>query len=64
MKKIILPNNTFGALVMLTLLVLLFFVPFTITLWLVGLIAPLWVAGPLAFAVAVIIFFRAAKFKS
>lgn len=62
-KQIILPNNNFGCAIMCTLLVLLFIVPFTITFWASSFIAPWWVAGPLALAIAIIVFAKYAKFK-
>ena len=63
MKPIILPNNNFGCAIMTILLALLFIVPFTLTAWLVLLIAPWWVAGPLALLVAVVTFVKLTKFK-
>lgn len=51
-KKILLPNNGFGVLALLALLVLIPGVPLVLTLWLVGLVAPSWVAIPCALLVA------------
>lgn len=39
-KKITVPNNGFGAIIMLTAIVLVIVVPFVIVEWGVGLVAP------------------------
>jgi len=61
--KILLPNNGFGALIMLAAVILVLTVPFTLTYWLVGLIAPWWVALPGSLLAALIAFVTTVKFK-
>lgn len=63
-KKILLPNNTLGALVMLVILLLTAIVPFVVVAWLVLLIAPWWVAGPVALFVSIVFFFKVVKFDN
>ena len=62
--KIILPNNTFGLVIMLILLVLVLLVPFTLTLWLVLKFAPWWVAVPLALSASLIAWAKCVKRQS
>jgi membrane protein YdbS with pleckstrin-like domain len=61
-EKITLPNNAFGVVLMLSLIVLTFIVPFVLTLWALNFIAPLWVSLPVAFLVAIVTFARLVKF--
>lgn len=61
--KIELPNNNFGAIIMLILILLTFLVPFTLVLWLVGLFAPLYVTLPLAFLAGMLSFITSVKWK-
>ena len=53
MKKILLPANYFGLSIMLVLIALGAIVPFVLVLWLVSLVAPWWVAFPIALAASV-----------
>ena len=62
MKTILLPNNTFGAIIMLILVALSAIVPFVLTAWLVTLVAPWWVAGPVALLVSIVCFCKIVKF--
>jgi len=52
--KITLPNNGIGIAIMLMVLVLAWTIPFVITLWLSLMIAPWWVATPVALAAALL----------
>lgn len=61
--KITLPNNTFGALIMIAAILLWIIVSFTVPLWLTLMIAPWWVAVPVALLVALIAFITCVKFK-
>jgi hypothetical protein len=63
-KKIELPNNNFGALLILAFAVLAFLVPFVIALWLIALIAPWWVSVPVALLVGLLIFAVIVKFPN
>lgn len=58
-----LPNNGFGTTLMLLAILLVITIPFVITLWLVGLVAPLWVSIPVAFAASFIAFITTVKFN-
>ena len=58
-----LPNNLFGLCVMLLVLCLIAVVPFVLVLWIVGLIAPWWVATPCAIAASVIVFCKTVTWK-
>src|SRR5574343_642007 len=62
-KKILLPNNAFGCLILLGLMALAFIVPFCVTLWLASLLAPWWVSVPLAIAVGTVVFLKNVSFK-
>lgn len=62
-RKILLPNNNFGALLMLALILLIIVVPFAVTLWAVWLVAPWWVALPCSFLVSLITFVVLVRFK-
>lgn len=62
-KKILLPNNNFGACLMLLVVILVATVPFIVTAWLMLFIAPFWVVGPLALLVEMIVFLKVVKFK-
>jgi hypothetical protein len=61
--KVILPNNGFGILLMLVAILLIVAVPFALTYWLVGLIAPWWVALPCSLLASLIAFLTTVKFK-
>jgi hypothetical protein len=63
MKKILLPNNYLGFLIMLTMIALCAIVPFVLVLWLVLLVAPWWVALPIALAASVVSALRLVNFK-
>jgi hypothetical protein len=63
MKKILLPNNSFGLIVMLVLIALGAIVPFVLALWLVSLVAPWWVAVPVALAASMESVLLLVKFK-
>lgn len=52
--KITLPDNGFGTAIMLIAVLLVALVPFVIALWLTLMIAPWWVAGPIATAASFI----------
>ena len=62
-KKILLPNNNFGACLMLVVVILVATVPFIVAAWLMLFIAPWWVAWPLALLVEMIVFLKVVKFK-
>ncbi len=62
-KKILLPNNNFGACLMLLAVILVATVPLLVVIWLTLLIAPWWVAWPLALLVEMIVFLKVVKFK-
>lgn len=49
-KKIVLPNNWFGVSVMVAAWTLIATVPFAVAFWAVDLVAPWWVATPVAAA--------------
>ena len=63
MKKILLPNNYFGLLIMLVLIALAAIAPFVLVLWLVLLVAPWWVAVPIALAVSLVSVLLLVNFK-
>jgi len=63
MKKILLPANYFGLLIMLVLIALAFIVPFVLVLWLVSLVAPWWVAVPVALAASLVSMLLRVNFK-
>jgi hypothetical protein len=63
MKKILLPANYFGLLIMLLLIALGAIVPFVLVLWLVSLVAPWWVAFPIALAASLVSVLRLVNFK-
>lgn len=46
--KVVLPNNGFGGVVILFMIVLIAMVSFCASFWLAGLIAPWWVSAPFA----------------
>jgi len=62
-RKIVLPNNTLGACLMLALLLSIIVVPFTVTAWAVSIVAPWWAALPCGFLAALIAFLALVKFK-
>ena len=63
MNKIILPNNTFGVIIMLFLMLLVILVPLSVTGWLVSLIAPWWVAVPCALLASLVTSLVTIKYK-
>jgi hypothetical protein len=63
MKKILLPANYLGLLIMLILIALGAIVPFVLVLWLVSLVAPWWVAVPIALAASLVSVLLLVKFK-
>lgn len=63
MKKILLPNNYFGFLIMLVLIALCAIVPFVLVLWVVLQAAPWWVALPIALAASMVSVLRLVNFK-
>jgi hypothetical protein len=63
MKKILLPKNPFGLMVMLVLIALGAIVPFVLSLWLVSLVAPWWVAVPVALAASLVSVLLLVNFK-
>jgi hypothetical protein len=63
MKKILLPSGYFGLLIMLALIALGAIVPFVLALWLVLLVAPWWVAVPIALAVSLVSVLLLVNFK-
>ena len=62
-KQIILPNNGIGISIMLLAVALLLVVPAAVTLWLVSLVAPWWVAVPCAVAAGLVVILLTVKFK-
>jgi len=63
MKKILLPNNYLGLLIMLVLIALGAIVPFVVVLWIVLQAAPWWVALPIALAASMVSVLRLVNFK-
>ena len=63
MKKILLPAGYLGLLIMLLLIALGAIVPFVLVLWLVSLVAPWWVAVPIALAVSLVSVLLMVNFK-
>ena len=63
MKKILLPDNYLGLLIMLALIALGAIVPFVLVLWLVLLVAPWWVAVPIALAASMVSVLKLVNFK-
>ena len=63
MKKILLPANNFGLLIMLLLIALGAIVPFVLAVWLVSLVAPWWVTLPIALAVSLVSVLLLVNFK-
>jgi hypothetical protein len=62
-KKILLPDSWFGFLMTLFLIALVCIVPFVVALWLTLLVAPWWVAVPIALAASLASFLVSVKFK-
>jgi len=62
-KKILLPNNTFGCLLMLGLILACGIVPYVISHWLLSLVAPLWVTIPTALGITLFTFCKLVTFK-
>jgi hypothetical protein len=63
MKKILLPNNYLGLLIMLVLIALGAIVPFVVVLWIVLQAAPWWVALPIALAASLVSVLLLVNFK-
>lgn len=61
--KVTLPGNTFGAVIMLMMILCIVLVPLSIVAWLVSLIAPWWVATPCAIMSSLVTFVLTVKFK-
>lgn len=64
MKKITLPNNGLGIFLMLCVFLAVVTIPFVLTLWLVSLVAPWWVAVPCGFAASLAAFLSTVEFKN
>ena len=62
--KILLPDNGFGYLLMVALVLAIISVPLVVVGWLVSLIAPWWVAVPCALASSLVAFLVTVKFKT
>jgi hypothetical protein len=62
-KQILLPNGTFGLLLMLALIVLIITVPFVAVFWAVALVAPWWVALPCGLLMSLVTFLVTVKFR-
>jgi hypothetical protein len=58
-----LPNNHLGGAIVLCLITLSAMVPFAVVLWVASLVAPWWVALPVAIAAGVVLFVKLVKFK-
>lgn len=58
-----LPNNSLGGAIMLCLTALSAIVPFAVVLWVALLVAPWWVALPVAIAAGVVSLVALVKFK-
>ena len=58
-----LPNNSLGGAIMLCLTALSAIAPFAVVLWVASLVAPWWVALPVAIAAGVVSFVKLVKFK-
>lgn len=57
------PNNNFGCAIMFSAVVLVAVVPFVVIFWLASLVAPWWVAVPVALLVSAATFVKLVKFK-
>ena len=62
-KQVILPDNWIGISIMLLAVALLLVVPAVVTLWLVSLVAPWWVAVPCAVAAGLLTVLRFVHFE-
>ena len=58
-----LPNNNLGVVIMLCLITLSAMVPFAVVLWVASLVAPWWIALPVAIAAGVVSLVKLVKFK-
>ena len=63
MKPILLPPGNFGVLILFLLVLLIVIVPFTITLYVVSMAFPWWVAVPAATLSALLSFLFSVRFK-
>lgn len=63
MKRVTLPNNWIGISIMLLAIFLLLAVPAAVTLWLISLVAPWWVAVPCAVAAGLLAVLRFVHFE-
>lgn len=63
MKPILLPPGNFGVLILFLLVLLIVIVPFTITLYVVSMAFPWWVAVPAATASGLLSFLFSVRFK-
>lgn len=63
MKPILLPPGNFGVLILFLLVLLIVIVPFTITLYVVSMACPWWVALPAATLSALLSFLFSVRFK-
>jgi hypothetical protein len=61
--KILLPDNAFGYILMIALVLAIIFVPLVVVGWLVSLVAPWWVAVPCALSSSLAVFLVTVKFK-
>ena len=60
---ILLPNNNFGALIMLAIILLIIVVPLAVVGWIVSLFAPWWVALPCGALASLLAFIKTVKFR-
>lgn len=60
-KKIILPNNNFGTMLMLAAILLIIVSTLTVSFWLVSLLAPWWVALPCSLLASLLTFLFTVK---
>lgn len=58
-----LPNNSLGGVIMLCLITLSAMVPFAVVFWVALLVAPWWVALPVALAAGVVSLVKLVKFR-
>ena len=58
-----LPNNSLGGAIMLCLITLSAMVPFAVVFWVASLVAPWWVALPVAITAGVVSLVALVKFK-
>ena len=58
-----LPNSSIGGAIVLCLIAISAIVPFAVAFWVASLVAPWWVALPVALAAGVVSFVKLVKFK-